>query len=255
MAAESGYGGIGLWMTEIEDHLQAGHSLEELAGLLGALDLEVVEICFVDGWQESLGDALESTLSRAKTVFETSRGLACSLVVAVPTPGRIEGDPERGIENFRRLCETAQVYEVNVALEFPCSATEMNSLEVAWPFVRRAGCENGGLLIDTFHFFVGGSLPRTILEVPADKIFLVHVSDAENVPAEKLRQKHSFRTFPGEGMINYQLLLENLRKVGYDGVFSLEIFNGGFLAKDARELARRGIEALSRLLRDCAWTV
>jgi sugar phosphate isomerase/epimerase len=81
-----------------------------------------------------------------------SRALGCEIVVTVPAlgPGWL---PER----FRQVCEVAAESGLRTALEFPEIAAEVKDLRSARDLVSAAGCAKGGLIIDAFHFVLGGS--------------------------------------------------------------------------------------------------
>ena len=79
------------------------------------------------------------------------------------------------------------------------------------------------------------------------KIFLVHLSDAMDVSQDKLKTHHDYRTFPGEGTLDFAPLLERLQRLGYDGAYSLEIWNQRLLEADPEKVAQRGFNSLMAL--------
>ena len=101
---------------------------------------------------------LKEVLTQTHHICEVARALGCDIVVTVPALGRdgSKGAPER----FREVCQVAAEYGVRIALEFPGIAAEVKDLRSARDLVAAAGCANGGLIIDTFHFFLGGSRAR-----------------------------------------------------------------------------------------------
>ena len=87
----------------------------------------------------------------------------------------------------------------------------MKDIATAWELVAKTDCKNGGLVSDTFHFYLGSSKVEDLVKVPTGKIFLVHVSDAMDVSPEKLRTNHDYRTFPGQGTLNRMFTSDLLR--------------------------------------------
>ncbi len=138
-------------------------------------------------------------------------------------------------------------YGLRVALEFPGIAAEVNDLRAAHDLVSAAGCSNGGLIIDTFHFTLGGSKIEDFARVSPGDIILVHVSDALDLPIETLRIPHDNRTFPGEGTINYRPIFAELKRLKYDGPVSLEVWNSAYHKGDPELMVKRGAETLQRL--------
>ena len=53
---------------------------------------------------------------------------------------------------------------------------------------------------------------------------------------------------PGEGVIKLAALKGELARRGYTGPWSLETFNPGYWNDDPADIARRGLEALTRLV-------
>jgi sugar phosphate isomerase/epimerase len=245
IASTSGFAKIGLWLEDVDAAVRGGKSLGDISALLRHAGLDVNEFCFVGGWQETDEEGIPKIMQDAQRIFQVSQALGCDLVVAVPaqTAGFLENGPRR----FRRLCEIAADFNVRVALEFVGTAAEVKDVRTAWHIVSTAGCDNGGLVLDTFHFFMGGSKAQDLAEVPIERIFLVHLSDAMNVPVETLRLPHDWRTFPGQGIINYRPIFEQLGRLGYKRAISLEVWNQELHRADPAEVVRKGFESLCRL--------
>jgi len=70
---------------------------------------------------------------------------------------------------------------VRIAFEFPGTAAEVKDLTTAWKLVSSAGCENGRLVLDWFHFSLGGSIVEDLKRTSGEKVFLIHLSDAMDV--------------------------------------------------------------------------
>ncbi len=245
LAREAGFRQIGLWMKDVEAAMAQGKSLGEIKTLLDSSGLRVAEICFLGGWMDADETRLKEVLKQTHHLCEVSRGLGCEIVVTIPAlaPGWMDGAPGR----FRQVCQVAAEYGVRIALEFPGIAAEIHDLRSAWELVSAAAHPNGGLVIDTFHFFLGGSKVEDFQSVAPRDIFLVHVSDAMNLPIEKLRMPHDNRTFPGAGIIDFAPVFGQLNRLRYDGAISLEIWNRELHQSDPAEAVRKGRESLQRL--------
>jgi 2-keto-myo-inositol isomerase len=245
LAAAAGFDGVGLWMDDIDAAVRQGFSIEEISAQARASSLSVEEICFIGGWQDCDQAAFPSVLAEADRICGVARSLGCPLLVAVPSMrrGTLAGAPLR----FRELCAVAATYGVRIALEFVGTAEEIRNVPAAWRMVEASGNANGGLLLDTFHYFLGGSTPKDLAAIPAEKVFLVHVSDAMAVSREKLSTFHDYRTFPGDGTIDYTPVLDWMKRTRYGGAVSLEIWNQELLKGDPESTARRGIGSLRKL--------
>src|SRR5207302_1935426 len=119
----------------------------------------------------------------------------------------------------------------------PC-ATDASSptLDLAIEVVREVDRPNVGMVIDTFHFYAGGSRLDDIARVPIDKLFVVHLNGCEDLPRGQLTDAH--RLYPGEGPIPIEAILRALRTNGFDGTCSVEIFRPDYWQQDPHEVAR-----------------
>jgi 2-keto-myo-inositol isomerase len=246
LARQAGFRQIGLWLKDVEAAVAGGASLAEIKTQLDFSGLRVAEICFLGGWMDADETRLKEVLDQTRHICEVARGLGCEIVVTVPAlgPGWLDGAPDR----FRQVCQAAAEYGVRIALEFPGIAAEVHDLRSARDLVSAAACPNGGLVIDTFHFFLGGSKLEDFQPMVPRDIFLVHVSDALNLPMEKLRIPHDNRTFPGAGIIDFTPVFEQLNRLQYGGAISLEIWNRELHQSNPAEVVKKGCESLQRVV-------
>ena len=113
---------------------------------------------------------------------------------------------------------------VRLALEYMgVPKNSVRTFDHALEIVKRTGRDNVGLLPDTWHHFAGGSRPEDFLKAEPDQIFTVHVSDAPNKAPLTLRRAECI--WPGDGAVPITAMLQNLQKIGYDDVVSVEVFD------------------------------
>lgn len=175
----------------------------------------------------------------------TELDLDCPVVAVAPY--EMEGDIETAARDFRDLCTIAQRYGARLMFESVCWSKQFGHLAPSWELVRRADCTNGGLLIDTFHLVKSGDPIDDLREIPPEKVFLVHVSDAKPLSMGFMEQSRRFRFLPGSGEAPLRQMLANLREAGYDGFYCLEIFNEEYWRGDLRQLAIASRKALADL--------
>jgi sugar phosphate isomerase/epimerase len=140
-------------------------------------------------------------------------------------------DATRAADQFAELCERAAPYNLTCDVEF-LSWTEVRDIAAARTLLRAADAANGGICIDTLHFWRSGGQARDIESVPRKWIHFVQVSDAcgprETSAAEMIRVAREDRLMPGEGEID---LFGIVARLPLDVPLSLEVPN--------TELARR----------------
>jgi 2-keto-myo-inositol isomerase len=86
----------------------------------------------------------------------------------------------------------------------------------------RSGRANVGIVMDTFHFHLSQIPQAELRSIPKERLLLVHVNDAENLPIEELRDKH--RLHVGFGVLALDETFRSLQEIGYNGFLSIEIF-------------------------------
>lgn len=159
-----------------------------------------------------------------------------------------DGDITRDLSNFKEICDIAKPYDIRIALEFLPWA-ELRDIRMAWEVVRRANYSNGGLLLDTFHFFKGGSKIGDLREVPTDKIFFVHIDDAPDLPTNSKEMCMYHRVFPGEGIFPLSQFLDVLiLEKGYKDWIVLEVLNKENRNIDYSEIVEKGKESIGKVL-------
>jgi sugar phosphate isomerase/epimerase len=164
-----------------------------------------------------------------------------SCVLFLTGPG---DDRETVIAGIRAIADEGARAGVRIALEpiqreFAHFWTIPTSLDEAAQLLEEAGRPGVGLVYDVWHLW---NQPLEQIERHRDRIAAVHLSDWR-APTRNTND----RVLPGDGIVRYEPILEALR---WGGLYDLEIFSDGELPgslwrEDPRELARRGLEALS----------
>jgi 2-keto-myo-inositol isomerase len=143
----------------------------------------------------------------------------------------------------------AKPHGVRLAYEFLGFADcTVNSLAQCAVIVEKVARPNVGLVLDTFHFFAGGSALASIRDVDPRRIFMVHLNDVERVPRRKMHD--ALRLYPGEGIIPLRGILKELRGIGYTGKMSVEIFRPQYWSRSPLQVAQQARAASLRLLRE-----
>lgn len=111
-------------------------------------------------------------------------------------------DAAAGAPAFAALCDEAAAHGLRLQLEF-IPGTGIPDLAAAWAIVAAADRPNGGVLLDTWHFFRSGSSFELLEELPAEKIFGLQIEDAPARPAaDGARESLHERLLPGEGELD-----------------------------------------------------
>jgi 2-keto-myo-inositol isomerase len=122
----------------------------------------------------------------------------------------------------------------------------VQTLALADEIVRETARENVGLVIDSFHFYAGGSTIESIEVLDPARLFIFHINDAEDRPREQLEDRH--RLLPGLGILPLKEIVGALRGIGYDRVASVEIFRPEYWERDPFELSGDAHAAVAQVL-------
>lgn len=228
--------------NKLEDLLKV-KSLNEIKAFIGNFAVQPVAMNSLERATLHDDEGFCRVLDRADVLCKYSAALGCPIVVVVPSfleassskPSRKEIKSDACFV-LRKLEEIAQSYGVRIAFEFLGFVdSSVNTLSFCNEIVEELNSPSIGIVIDTFHFFLSGE-PLSVLDtVNPKRVFLVHVADAENVPRSQLTDVH--RTIPGEGVVPLKPLVRKLQDIGYQGVFSIELFNPKYWERDPKEVA------------------
>jgi 2-keto-myo-inositol isomerase len=243
IARAAGYEGVGLWIDETDEAARAGDGLQGVSRALKDCGLAAAELCFVGGWMYPEEGARQRAYAQAEHAFRMAQALNCGCVAACASAD--SGELEEAASDFGELCDLARQFGVRVALEFIGDAQQVKDVSTAWQIVELAGRSNGGLLIDTFHFYRGGSALVDLEPVTGDKVFLVHINDAPDLPPAEVEDRD--RVFPGDGALPLDVIAATLASKGYAGFYSLELFNEDYWAADPYMIAQEGMRSLQRV--------
>jgi 4-hydroxyphenylpyruvate dioxygenase len=135
---------------------------------------------------------------------------------------------------------------MRLALEFIGPAKQLNSIQVASEVVDQSGAKNGGLGIDSYHFFAGPSTFQDLGALPLSRIISVHLADG---PADLSDPSIDFnRRMPGEGELPLKEFVQVIDAKGFSGFWHLECIQPEDYAADLATVAGRGFQMTQKLL-------
>lgn len=124
-----------------------------------------------------------------------------------------DDEHDRALDAFKALCDLSRRYGLTCDLEF-LSWTKMRDLAAARAFVSAAEAPNGGVCLDTLHFWRSRCRLSEIDELPANWLHYVQVCDARGPqqaePDEMIRVAREERLLPGAGVIDLKGILSRV---------------------------------------------
>jgi 2-keto-myo-inositol isomerase len=250
-AKAAGFDYVEIWAAKLRKFLEH-ETTDGLNNLIAETGVPPLSINSIEHVTFRDPPAYESIKAECEELSRIAAKIGCPFIVVVPgklpeTNASRAAVVDESVRVLSELCDIAARHDVALAFEFlgqtNCS---VQTLDLAHEIVRAANRPNLGLVIDSFHFYAGGSTIEMIEGVDPKLIYVFHINDAEDLPREQLLDKH--RLLPGLGILPLREMIAAFRKIGYDKVASVEIFRPEYWDRDPFDLARAAHLATERVL-------
>ncbi|SFB06095.1 2-keto-myo-inositol isomerase [Cohnella sp. OV330] len=243
VAARAGYGGIELWVPQIETYLASGGTVEALKNCLDENGIAFPNAIAFFKWADEDEAVREAAFAQAEREMRLLAALGCAAVAAPPfgEVGRVSA--EELAARFARLVELGRRVGVEPYLEFWGRAPKLSRLAEARDILSRSGVAEGKLLLDPFHMYTGGSEMAELGTLTGAEVGICHANDYPASPGRETIGDGD-RVFPGEGVAPLREAAELLHRIGYEGYLSLELFVTDFGGLSADEAASRGLQSM-----------
>lgn len=254
--AAHGFTAIELFATRTHFDYRDPAAIDALAGWLEATGLRLHSVHapivegYVDGvWGAPLSTACADAAGRSRAVEEARAALAIARTVPyrhlvlhvgrpdAPQPPAGDNSRDAARRSVEQLHEAAA--EVGVTLALEVIPNRLSTAEALVRMLDDLELRDAGLCLDFGHAFLGGDLVDAI-ETASGALLTTHVHDNRGTADDHL--------VPFEGRIDWEQALFACQKIGYEGVWMLEVANtstpAAVLAR-AREACARFREILA----------
>jgi 4-hydroxyphenylpyruvate dioxygenase len=157
------------------------------------------------------------------------------------------GDRSRLIDDLSELGERAAKRWMRVGFEALAWGRHIFDHRDAWTLIRDVNHPSIGLILDSFHSLARDVPSASIGDIRLDKLFFVQIADAPKLTMDYLSWSRHFRMMPGQGDLPLADFADAVHRLGYQGYWSLEIFNDRFRAGSASGVAVDGYRSLQFL--------
>ena len=242
IAGAVGFQGIELWISDVFKHLKEGGG--KLADIRKALDdnkLERPSMIALWGYCEPDSAKYEAAVTQMKKTLEAAAVLGVQRIVVSPPPGEV--DLKFAAKRYAEVLELSESFGVDPSVEFLGFVKGIYKTEHAWKIAAPSGDSRASITPDIFHISRGGGKLEELDNVPTDHISIFHWNDVPAKP-ERSVQTDADRVLPGDGTYDLKGVAAYLKKKGYEGYLSLELFNRELWAKDPKEVCKSGLEKM-----------
>src|SRR5437868_6982607 len=196
--ADAGCGGMEVWLTKLENHLET-HSLADTRKLLEDRRMTLPAAAYQGGLLLSQGEQRKAHFDHFKQRLELCQAFGIRTLVLAADFAQ-KPDPQslgRAVVSLTQAGQWAAAFGVRLALEFRGTDAFCSCLDTAVSLVEQAREPNVGVCLDVFHFYKGPSKAEDLERLTAANLFHVQVCDVAGVPREFMTD--SDRVLPGDG--------------------------------------------------------
>lgn len=240
--ALAGFSGVELFENDL---ISFDGTIDDVRQLVADLGLDIVLFQPFRDFEAMPEPYRQRNFERARRKFDLMNRLGVDLILVCSNVStKCLGGIDRSVEDFFELGELAKSFDVRVGYEALAWGKFVNDYRDAWEIVRRPNHPNVGTIVDSFHILTRKHDLSALRAIPKDRIFLVQIADAPSLDMDILSLSRHFRNFPGQGNLPLTDFMAAVQATGYDGVYSLEIFNDRFRAAPVQQTATDGRRSL-----------
>lgn len=240
--ADAGYDGAEIFENDLlSTHLSA----REIGAMMRDLGLACTMFQPFRDLEGLPAEQRARAFDRLERKFDVMEELGTDLLLACSSCSPIaEGNRERIVADLADAGERAARRGLRIGYEALAWGRHINDHRDAWSIVRDVDHPAIGLVLDSFHSLSRRIPSSSIGDIRPEKLFIVQVADAPVLDMDLLQWSRHFRSMPGQGDFPLDDWAEAIRRIGYDGYWSLEIFNDRFRAGSAHGVALDGYRSL-----------
>ncbi len=249
--SKSGFEGVELRRDETFQYLK-NNSIDDLKLLLHTYNLECITFNAVELFSLCPEAEFQHILDYTERLMKIGIEIGCDMIITVPS---FNDDPtiseekviSHTVKRLKILSRLADNYSFKLGFEplgfLNCS---VRKIELALEIIKSEGLPDMGLVIDTFHYFVGGHTVEELNHIELEKLWLIHINDSIKKPLNQLQD--SDRILPSQGFFNLEGFMKQLKNLGYNQWLSLELFNEQIWEKNPFNVAEDSYATLNRII-------
>ena len=251
LCEQHGFDFIEIRMDMLRSYLTR-HSLDDLKRFFAASRLKPHAMNAFYLYPELLGDR-DDPVKRQMFMDELLLGCLAAreigsrhAVVVAPLQRDPKGGPYRGtwdetyrecVRILRILSDIMGFYGINICFELVgFDRSGVRTIEQADAIIRAVDRDNVGFVFDSYniHLYNKTNDYSIMKRVEPQKIFAVHINNADDVPMAEMGQDK--RRLCDKGGVNLPGYLATLREIGYDGMVSIETFRPEYWTMNAEQV-------------------
>ena len=245
IAADAGYDGIEVWVRDIRQYMESGHSLASLAKLINDKGIKVENAIGFAPWLVEGEEGKKTGFKQMREEMLLLKEIGGTRIAA--PPAGVSGDKPLDLfkagERYAALLDLGRETGVMPQLEFWGSSPVLYHMGQVLMIAAAANDPDTRILPDVYHLFRGGSGFESLKMLNGNFIEVFHMND---FPGAKPReqQNDADRIYPGDGVAPLKQIMTDLQAMGGTKVLSLELFNREYWEEDPLLVAQTGLQKL-----------
>jgi len=243
--AEAGFDGVEIFENDL---LGFPGTPSEVGRIIGDLGMRCTLFQPFRDLEGMPAEQLSRAYDRIERKFDVMQELGTDLILLCSNCSPLAvGDRPRLVDDLSGLGERAAKRNMRVGYEALAWGRHTFDHRDAWSLIRDVDHPSIGLILDSFHSLARGIPSASIGDIRVEKLFFVQIADAPRLTMDYLSWSRHFRNMPGQGDLPLTEFAEAIHRLGYQGYWSLEIFNDRFRAGSASGIAVDGYRSLQLL--------
>jgi 4-hydroxyphenylpyruvate dioxygenase len=247
-AGQAGFTGLEVWKDDILRFPGGAPAVNQLFRGAG-LTLSTFQL--LRDFEGSDASELRERQAEAGMLMDLMQEVSAdTLLVCANTRLGSSGDRSRQLADLAALADMAASRHLRIAFEPLAWSRWINTYEDTWKCVAAVDHPALGLTLDMFHLFHRGTPPEFLDQIPLAKIFGVQLCNAAPMTLPVIEIARHHRLLPTAGPWPVAQVVQRLESRGYDGFYSIEVFNDVLRMQDPFHLAARAWRSFCDLFVD-----
>jgi len=250
IVARAGYQGIEPWINELERHVQQGGTLRDLGRRIRDAGLRVESAIAFPEWIVDDDTRRRRALEQTRRAMDMVQQIGGTRLAAPPSGATNQADLPlaRAAERYAAILKLGDQAGVVPQLELWGFSRTLSKLSECAFVAIQTGHPRACILADVYHLYKGGSDFGGVHLLGPEALHVVHMNDYPAQPA-RAQITDAQRVYPGDGVAPLRTLLRDLRRLGFRGFLSLELFNREYWTQDALAVTRTGLDKMRAVVR------
>jgi sugar phosphate isomerase/epimerase len=248
IAIKAGYDAIEPWDNELLKYEANGGNLKDIGKMIKDNGLIVPSVIGLWNALPPTKELWDASLKDTRNRMRMASEIGAQHIQTIPNTVGANFSQKWVAARYRDLIEIGiNDYKINPALVF-VKYFPVKTMGQAVGIAMDANHPQAMIIPDVYHMHISEGGFEGIKFLTSDMIAIFQFNDAPASPAlPQLNDAH--RVYPGDGILPLGKIFQDLKKTGYKGCISLEMYNPQYWKEDLQQVANTGLRKTLEVLR------